>query len=182
MVTPERWFEIHFVISVVAFFLLIVSIPIYAGNDDLTRGAGVVAGFLIATALACALGIGYAHWKRDKRAVACIAAVLAAAHIGLTSTMIAEWSMDDCEERVFAPCLGGTVNPLLVFLVDLLVQLVFVAEYVMLWQWKNDLIAAEFAARRSVVTASGGAWEEGTETDITVVTTTEEEEGNPRFR
>lgn len=140
MVSPQRWFEIHFVVSVVLFVLLGISVPIYGGNENLPTNAAVLAAFVIGASLITALGIALAHYKRDKRGTFVVFFAITVLHLVVTGIMIAEWADGDCTEHVFSLCIGNNTDFFVVILIDLVVQLFFLYEYKMVWAWKNQLI------------------------------------------
>lgn len=162
---PERWFEIRLVLSIVSFFLLIIAVPIYGATDNLSESATIFAWFYIPLTVVYAVGIGYARQKREKIALIPVSLITFVTHIGVCVIMIKEWSEEECDEHIFALCTDGVTNFLAVFLIDLVVQMIFLFEYKMIWIWKNQLIEEK---RPKPVFSVGVDLESGTGPDTTV--------------
>lgn len=140
MFTTDHWFQLHLVIFVVLFLLLVVSVPIYAGNGNLSEDAAIVGTAAIVLSVFCAGGIAVGRRFRSAWAAVPLFFVTGGMHVIVTIIMIKEWTEDDCDAHIFALCTDGVANFLDVILIDLVVQVIFLIEYRMLWEWKNVLL------------------------------------------
>jgi hypothetical protein len=150
----QKWFEIHFVALVILFFLLVIAVPIYGSDANLSDSALILAPFIISATVVCTIGIGYVRMRGSHLVLFALFPVTAIVHLAVICVMIKEFTEDDCSGHVFAVCADGESHFFTVILIDLLVHLFFALEYRMIWNWKTELQMKDRERRIAVYDAA----------------------------
>jgi len=137
---PEKWLKGLVFVGAIVLLLLIVMVPVYAGREDLSENATILAAFLFVAIPLCVVGSAAAIKMREKLTVLPVVLGTFVLHVGILIIMGLEWGNEDCSESLFALCSDNTSNFLIVLLIDTIVQIVFVYQYSILWRFWCILI------------------------------------------